>query len=124
MKRIAAVYFCLALALLGLPAVSRADATFYSLTGSFGYGLNSYRNVFDVNSAGTIAVSLTNDVGPKIQYGLLISFDPATGNQLGQMEMGFGPLEVRLVETDRGTRIVVAASEGAGATITIVDMDS
>jgi hypothetical protein len=107
-----------------LPPVSSAGSAFYSLTGSFTYDLNAFYNVFDLNQAGTIGVSLNSDVGDRGQSGLLISFNPATGAQLDTMQMGFGPIEVRLVETDQGTRVVVLTSEGDGGAITIVDMDS
>jgi len=106
------------------PPVSSASSVFYSLTGSFTYDLNAFYNVFDLNQAGTIGVSLTSDVGDRIQSGLLISFDPATGAQLDSMQMGFGPIEVRLVETDQGSRVVVLTTEGDGGAVTILDMDS
>src|SRR5688572_31568541 len=76
---------------------SRGQTQFFLLPGSFLYALNSINQVFDVDSSGTIGITLRNDP-INVHTPLLTTFNPATGQPLDSKSFGFGPLGVKLAQ--------------------------
>jgi hypothetical protein len=102
-----------------LSGVCRAQ--FYTLPGSFGYSLNSIRQVFDISPDGKIAVALRNDP-VSTHPAFLTTFDPLTGAQFDTKSFGFGPLGVQMARVGDSLRAAVLTSEGGPRRIYLFDI--
>jgi hypothetical protein len=104
-------------------AIDSSHERFYTQPGSFGYSLNSVRDVMDVTPDGKIAVSLKNDP-VSTHPASLTTFDPTSGTIFDNKVFGFGPLEVRVKQIATGTRVVVLTSQGGPRAIHLYDLNS
>jgi DNA-binding beta-propeller fold protein YncE len=114
------LFAALTIELFASPTLTHAQ--FFTVPGSFSYAFIERRQVFDVNSAGTLGIVLRNSPGaPDIP--LLSTFNAETAVLLDSQSEGFGPLGVRLAQIPQGLRAVMLTSQGGARSIFLYSVE-